>query len=233
MIDAEVSGLEFDGELLEPDTGGLPLGLAPVEILSVLRRLRDRWAMPPMREQARRRHQYTVQVCIGLRAIWDLGRGVADRARVAEWLVLNESPGGYAIMCVSGVEGSVSAGMALALRRGAAEPWSICIARWVRSDNPDQIELGLQVMSQSFASIQVGFRGSELRTTSPALMLPALPPMRRNAVILAPAGTYTSRRFVLVRDGPQLYVAQGRALGLDMQTANVEMFQYETDPYAL
>ena len=66
-----------------------------------------------------------------------------------------------------------------------------------------------------------------------AEFLPEVPALRVNPVILAPAGTYTSRRFVFVREGPSLYVAQGRALGLDLQTANVEMFQYETDPYAL
>lgn len=233
IIEAELNGVEIDGELLEPDVAGLPLGLAPAEVLSLLRRLRDRWASPPMREQPRRQHQYTVQVCVGLRAIWDLGRNLTAGDRVDEWMVLNESPGGYAVMCVSGTEGSIAAGIVLALRRTASDPWSVCIVRWVRSENPDQIELGLQVVSQSFTPVQVGFRGSELRTTAPALMLPAMPPIRVNPVILAPAGTYTSRRFVFVREGPSLYVAQGRALGLDLQTANVEMFQYETDPYAL
>ncbi|MBN8442562.1 MAG: hypothetical protein J0M28_12835 [Thauera sp.] len=233
IIDAELSGVEVDGELLEPDVAGLPFGLTPAEVLALLRRLRDRWSSPPVREQARRQHHYTVQVCVGLRAIWYLGRTASTEGRIEEWMVLNESPGGYAVMCVSGAEGRVSAGIALALRRNAADPWSVCIVRWVRSDSPEQIELGLQVVSQSFAPVQVGFRGGEARNTSLALMLPAMPPLRVNPVILAPAGTYTSRRFVFVREGPSLYVAQGRALGLDLQTANVEMFQYETDPYAL
>ncbi|MBS0544089.1 MAG: hypothetical protein JSR40_10185 [Proteobacteria bacterium] len=233
MMEAELSGLEVDGEPLAPDVVGLPLGLAPGEILSLLRRLRDRWAMPPMREQPRRRHQYAVHVCVGLRALWELGRGEFDVARIGQWMVLNESPGGYAIMCVSGVEGTVEAGMVVALRREAAEPWTICLVRWARSDGPDQVELGLQILSLGFASIQLGFRGSEVRSAAPGLLLPAMKPLRPNDVILAPAGTYKSRRFVFVREGPSLYVAQGRALGLDMQTANIEMFQYEVDPYAL
>jgi len=243
LMNTELSSLELDGELLVPDVLDLPLGLTPAEILSLLRRLRDRWAMPLVREQPRRQHRYTVQVCVGLRAVWELGRrelgrralgrGALEAARVAEWMVLNESPGGYAIMSVSGAEGSVSAGVVVALRRDAAEPWAVCIVRWVRSDDPNRLELGLQMMSLSFASILLGFRGSEVRAAVPGLMLPAMPPVRRNAVILAPTGTCTSRRFVFVREGPSLYVAQGRALGLDMQTASVEMFQFETDPYAL
>ncbi len=233
MVDFEVSGAESEVELLVADDSGLPVGLTPAETLSVLRRLRDRWAAPPLREQPRRQHQYAVQVCLGLRSMWELGRGRREQGRVVEWMVLNESPGGYAIMSVAGVQGSIAAGIALALRREASQPWSVCIVRWVRSDNPEQFELGLQIMSQSYTSVQIGFRGSEMRTTVPALSLPVLEAVRRHSAILAPAGTYVSRRFLLVRESEHLYVAQGRALGLDMQTANVELFQYETDPYPI
>lgn len=231
ILEAEVVGLERDGELLDPEVSGLPEGLTPLEVLALLRRLRERWSAPPLREQARRRHHYTVQVCAGLRAIWELGRQGEAGARVAEWMVFNESPGGYAIMCVSGIEGALSAGMALALRRDAGQPWSICIVRWIRSDNPEQVELGLQVVAQDFTPVQIAFRGAEAPASAPALILEPLAAMRHNPAILAPAGTYVSRRFVLVREGAQLYVAQCRVLGLDLQTANVELFQYEIDPY--
>lgn len=233
ILEAEIVGLEREGELLAPDVSGLPEGLTPLEVLSVLRRLRERWVAPPLREQARRRHQYTVQVCSGLRGIWELGRRGEGVARIAEWMVLNESPGGYAIMCVSGVEGVLSAGMALALRRDAGQPWSICIVRWIRSDNPDQVELGLQVVAQGFTAVQIAFRGGDAHSTQPALILPPLAATRHNAALLAPAGSYVSRRFVLIQEGAHLYVAQCRVLGLDMQTANIELFQYEIDPYPI
>lgn len=233
IADAEVVGLERDGELLEPDASGLPVGLTPLEALSLLRRMHQRWSTPPSREHPRRRQLYTVQVCQGLRAIWRLHRTGKAPDAVSEWMVYNESPGGYAIISVSGVEGVLSAGMALALRRDAKRPWSICIVRWIRSDHPDEVELGLQVIAESCMAISIAFRGGELRSTSPALILPPAAPMRRNPAILAPAGTYNSRRFVLVREGEPLYVAQGRVLSLDMQTANVELFQYEIDPYPI
>jgi hypothetical protein len=37
----------------------------------------------------------------------------------------------------------------------------------------------------------------------------------------------------MVREGGHIYVAQGRVLSLDMQTANIELFQYEIDPYPI
>lgn len=232
IADAEVVGLERDGDLLEPEVSGLPLGLTPVEVLSLLRRMRDHWTTPGSRELPRRTKLYAVQVCQGLREIWRMHQSGAVSEKVVEWMVYNESPGGFAIISVGGVEGVLSAGMALALRRGPGGPWTICIVRWIRNEKPEEIELGLQVVAEGCAAVSVGFRGSALRATSPALLLPPRVG-RRNDAILATAGTYSSRRFVLVREGSCLYVAQGRVLSLDLQTANVELFQYEIDPYPI
>ncbi|HRP96713.1 MAG TPA: hypothetical protein PL143_10710 [Rhodocyclaceae bacterium] len=236
IADAEVIGQERDADLLDPESSGLPLGLTPAEVLSLLRRMRERWTTPPNRTLPRRAQDYVVQVCAGLGPIWRMLRRGEDAATISEWTVNNESPGGYAIIgaCDAGASaGAVGAGTALALRRDASQPWVICIVRWVRSERPGVMELGLQAVGQGCSPISVGFRGDEFQRTAPALLLPPLAGLRRHHAILAPAGTYTSRRFVLVRDGRQLYVAQGRVLNLEMQTASVELFQYEIDPYAL
>lgn len=220
-----------EAELYGPEGPDLPLGLAPAEAMSLLGRMRDRWAIPPNRTQARRPQQYPVQVCAGLRAIWEGSRRSAETGSFPEWMVFNESPGGYAIMSVAGPAGIVSAGMPVALRRDAIRPWSLCLVRWVRSDNPEQLELGLQVLAHSFSAVSIGFRGGDARVAVPALLLPSIPGMRHNQAIVAPAGTYASRRFNFVHDGDHVYVAQGRVLSLDMQTASMELFQFEIDPY--
>ena len=232
LAEAEIVGIERDVELLEPEVSGLPLGLTPEEVLSMLRRLRERWTTPPAREHLRRENHYRVQVCKGLKQIWKLFRTGLSEAAISEWRVYNESPGGYAIMNIGKLDDDVSAGMALALRRGIGEPWSICVVRWIRGDNPLELELGLQVVGERCRPVMVGFRGGEMRAPSPALLFPA-EFGRGNAAIVAPAGTYTSRRFVMVHETDHLYVAQGRVLSLDMQTAAIEMFQYEIDPYPI
>ena len=243
QIEAVMAGVEGGGEMaavdmaevemLDAEGEALPLGLTPIEVLALLRTLRERWLSPPLRTQRRRSHHYMVQVCVGLRALWELARGREEADRVVEWQVLNESAGGYAIMNIAGIEGELSSGVALGLRRPGETSWTVCVVRWVRSDNPDQVELGLQVLALSYSAVQVAFRGTPLRGVAPALALPVLEPVRRHAAFLAPAGTYTSRRFIFLREGTQLYVAQGRALGLDMQTTSVELFQYEIDPYPI
>ncbi len=234
IADAEALGLERETDLQDPGESGLPLGLTPLETLSLLQRMRERWSTPPSREHPRRPNQYTVQVCQGLRPIWNMLRGEGGGlGHVSRWVVFNESPGGYAIMNVSGVAGVLSAGMVLALRRSDNERWSICIVRWIRTEDAARVELGLQVVAHGCTPISIGFRGSERSATTAALVLPPLHGVRRNTAILAPAGTYKSRRFLIVREGRHLYVAQGRVLSLDMQTANVELFQYEIDTYPI
>lgn len=212
----------------------LPAGLPPQEIAKLLRTLRERWAMPPRREQMRRHNDYSVDVCVGLRAIWRLKHAGEEAAKVLSWRVQNESPGGYAIMSLDVESNSLSPGMAVALRRQVGAQWSVCVVRWVRSDSPDRVEIGLQTISNESTPVRVGFRGGDgPGEMMPGLVLPPVPGIRNHQAILAPSGAYQSRRFLLTHEGEHLYVAQGRLLSLDMQTSHVELFQFEYDPYPL
>ena len=234
MTAAELAGMQCEGEALAVEEDLFPPGLSPLETVALLRRLRSHWMAAPVRGQPRRQHQYVVQVGIGLQAVWELGGGGAPEAGLLqEWMVLNESPGGLAIMSVAGVRGEIEAGCPLALRRDQGQAWSVCIVRWVRSGCPGQVEVGLQIIGQSFHPVMVGFRGRAVQQLSPALALPIMEPLRRHPAMLAVAGTYASRRFVFVRETQTVYVAQARALGLDMQTPSIELFQYEIDPYPI
>lgn len=207
-----------------------------VQPVSLLGRLRQRWSTPAKRELPRRKQQYGVQACTGLPAIWQVisGRDSAENSLISEWDVTNESPSGFSIMHVKGANSGLAAGMAIALRRDASDPWSLCVVRWLRSESPGAIEMGVQIVSRGAIPVQVGFRNPDRNTTMvKALVLPVLPALRQHQAVLAPSGTYTSRRFSLVSDIDRLYVAQGRLLSLDMQTSNVELFQFEIDPYPL
>ncbi|MDR0716396.1 MAG: hypothetical protein LBF50_03120 [Azoarcus sp.] len=226
-LDANVRN-SGDSGLLEAGVPVLPVGLTPLEILSLLRRLRERWAAAPERGEARSRQHYTVQVCAGLKSVWAMGREPLMTAD--EWTVYNESPGGYGILYVGSICCALSAGMVLALRRESSQEWAVCVVRWVRTDSPRQIELGLQVLGEGFTPVSICFHGSN--ALSPALMVRSSAAARGNQALVAEAGTYMSNHFVLVRERGNLYIAQGLALGLDMQTARVELFQYKIDHYA-
>ncbi|MCB1895338.1 MAG: hypothetical protein H6945_05015 [Zoogloeaceae bacterium] len=221
--------------LARDDVADLPeqQGEGAAEVL--LRRLRERWAMPPRRIQPRRRSEYEIQVCAGLDEIWRLLVRGEDGVPPRKWTVQNESPGGFSIMQISSDDGDdLTAGMAVALRRVASAGWAVCVVRWIRNEQPGQVELGLQLVSQAAIPVRVAFRsGNSARLPVAALVLPPLTGVRRHQAVLAPAGTYSARRFMLVHDGDRLYVAQGRLLSLDMQTDAIELFQFEVDPYPI
>lgn len=229
----QLAQLDSGQQPFELNLPKLAVGVQPVPLLQ---RLRNEWVQPSQRGQPRRKAGYAVQACTGLLAIWKVLRSEApESASIHEWQVLNESQGGYSIMHVANQVEGLCAGMAVALRPNSQAPWSVCVVRWIRSDAPTQIELGLQVVSIGASPVSVGFRASRDRPTRMvnALVLPTTPDLRKHPAILAPAGTYTSRRFALVSDLDRLYIAQGRLLSLDMQTANIELFQFEIDPYPI
>jgi len=230
LLDLDLSARKSgDSEILEVGSAILPLGLTPVEILSLLRRLREQWSTAPERAEARTRQHYTVQVCVGLRNVWAMGRNAPVAS--AEWTVYNESPGGYAILCVGGVHRSLSAGAIVALRREASQEWAVCMVRWVRTDTPQQVELGLQEFGSGFTPVLICFRGNDV--LAPALMMERSKGAHGHRTLVTEAGTYVSNQFVMVHEAAgNLYLAQGTAFGLDMQTATIEIFQFEIDPYA-
>jgi hypothetical protein len=220
-----------------PQELNLPKLADGVQPTALLQRLRHQWTVPAKREQPRRKSQYSVQACAGIPAIWRTLRGSdsPDESAIQEWQVDNESPSGFAIIHVAGKIAGLNAGMAVSLRTSPDEPWTICVVRWIRSSAPEQIELGLQVASTGATPVTIGFRGGRERSNRMvnALVLPALPALRHHPAVLAPLGTYSSRRFALVSDIERIYIAQGRLLSLDMQTATIELFQFEIDPYPI
>ncbi len=236
LLGEQISALENGmpaGNLRLPERAAGQGGIA------ALKRLQAHWANPPHRHHVRRHNNFRAQVCVGLNELWHLlERGEAPEGASAgapqttEWMVLNESPSGYAVMHVSGeIEGLVP-GSAIALRPGADKPWSICIVRWMKSENPEHIELGLELVAPAARSVRIMFRNNDpSQQPTPGLLLPAIPALRDNPAILAPSGANSARRFFIVSGEEKTHVMQGRLLSLDMQTGAVELFQFEPDPY--
>jgi hypothetical protein len=82
----------------------------------------------------------------------------AQTRLATQWMVVNESPTGYAIMQVTGTASaltrhrdrpSAQPGRTLDPLRRALDP----------QRNPEQIELGLQVIANTAKPVTVGFRG--------------------------------------------------------------------------
>ena len=165
----------------------LPPEIPPRLAAIALKHLLDYLAAPKKRRYPRRRQGYRATLCFGLSDITALytpeDSPLKRTPELSEWMVVNESPGGYAAMHVAGRPAKVQVGDLIALRRNDESHWPICVVRWALSDNPEHLELGLQEISPE---ARLGFlttTGEQSDSRPTALLLPPVPPIRTQAAI--------------------------------------------------
>lgn len=232
-------------EQLEADETPQALGIdgraADPAMRQALHRAASRWVLPPKRHMARRGSTSRVQVCTDLPALWRHQRGAAASAANAvgvaatNWMMLNESPGGLAIMHVSGDIHGIAAGSALAVQPTEDQPWGLYLVRWARSDNPEHLELGLELVAPAGEAVRlVRHRSSDGRTaedvTIEAFRLPPLAAKQHGEALLAAPGIHQSGSFTLVSENAERIQLTDCTPGtLLLQTASVELFEFTRD----
>jgi cyclic-di-GMP-binding protein len=206
--------------------GMLPDDVSPRTARIALARVSEYIGTPRKRRFPRRRQGYRATLCFTLPDIIRLLRDRVDtEVEVSEWMIVNESPGGYAAMHVSGKPHKVQVGDLIGIQREGSTEWSVCIVRWALSENQEHIELGLQEVSPK---VEVGTMATPgLGTTigHPALLLPALPPLRDSeAIAFAPGNRPAeNRKHVLVLDGGTARVREFRLGPAIEQSMDVEV----------
>lgn len=203
----------------------------------VLKRLIGLWGRPAKRKFPRRRNSYRANLCAGLDQLWPLLRTPAEPAVLSEWIVTNESPDGYALMHVSGATGQLHVGDIVALRPHPESSrresnWTICLVRWALSENPEHVELGLQLLATKGIPAMLALPQRLGRACcTPVLLLPQAPPLRPFQALATPAdmlGDLSEKLILLVEEG-NLAVHELRATQLDEQTATIDIFNVEPD----
>lgn len=218
-----------------PETLGMPPMAIAGDYRNALARAGARWLSPHKRQFGRRRQSQRVQVCAHLGTLWRLLQGNTGAAAgesnppITDWMVLNESPGGYAMMHVAGGVAGLVAGAALGLRMAPDRPWSICLIRWARSDNPEHVELGLELIAPSAEAVRVAWPGKDVAPVpTTALLLPPLPRLDRGETLLVARGHYLAGRFTLIGEiAGKLQLAECLTHSLTLQTACIEVFEFE------
>ena len=216
-----------------PESLGVPRDALSADYCDVLSRAAVHWETPRLRRTNRRRHGYRVQVCTNLGRLWQYGghdHGLTEGELAAsEWMVLNESASGYAIMHVAGELAGLVAGSAIGLRPAADKKWSICIVRWARSDNPEHIELGLEVVAPQAEAVRIARRTAGGDSAPlPALLLPPLAAIQRSEALLTARGYFLPGPFTLINESSgRIQVAECAASHLQMHTACIEIFEFE------
>lgn len=202
----------------------------------VLRRLAMLWGNPSKRKFPRRRLSYRAHLCAGLEPLWQLLKPAGKPPEVSEWMVTNESPDGYAIMHVSGQSGHLQVGDIVAIQpmREHVAPeshWHVCIVRWALSENPEHIELGLQLLaSRAIAAVIAQPLELESGTIS-ALILPENPPLRQSTAVVVATGLLgkNTGKLIVLLEKENLEIREVRPTHLDEQTSSIEIFSIEPD----
>jgi hypothetical protein len=111
--------------------------------------------------------------------------------------------------------------------------WQICLVRWAVSENPEHLELGLQILSPkavpaTLARPADGEGTEHLRV----LVLPEIPSQRSSQLLVVASGALTqnNEKLLLVIEGENLAVREVQSIGIDEQTGSVDILTIQADP---
>lgn len=213
----------------EQPAGAHDAGEARLAPTGLMRRLERYWTGSANRQYSRLRRQTRVDICVGLHGIWRFlsQSGPDGGIQTSEWMVNNESPGGFALMHVSGPVESVQVGELLGVRSRDSDRVHICVVRWVLSESPEHVELGLEELAPNAKPVSIAKLASSGRyeaDTKPGLLLPEIPALRRAAAILALPGSLASAsEFHLAEPDQRVRTTQ-----LLEQTLSLELYRFST-----
>ena len=140
----------------------------------------------------------------------------------SRWQVLNVSAGGYALRKFSSSQASVSVGDVVAMKNSKNKLWELAILRWANTNEMNQLDVGLELISPSVSAISAHFTSSAIQ--GEALLLPEITGLKQAASII------TARGFCKLDDTLKLVdndkSSKIQITKLVERTARFERFQY-------
>ncbi len=115
--------------------------------------LRKQWTSKPSRRLNRLQTHARVEIFVGLDRIWHFLSGERDERSAGHWIVTNESRNGFALMHTGESVEQLGVGDVVGLHAGNGRACHLCLVRWVVSDSPEQVEVGLEEISSLVRSV--------------------------------------------------------------------------------
>ena len=210
--------------------------------LEILRRVIRQWSISPQRLYQRIPAQSLVEVALGFQAtVQQLNDGlplsnqpvdlteqlaaINDLERcVMPWQVVNESPGGYAILARDLPSEQAKPGEIVAIRANGGQNWMVASIRWLQQRHDGATEMGLQVMSAKAQPVLMRPLQSAA-ANQVAILLPAIAVLQQAQRIIALKGSYTPLRefMLLTTEGVSIKI---RSAKLIEQQMGYDLFEY-------
>lgn len=222
--------------------------------LNLMRRLLKDWTFMPKRKFQRMPNNNVMEICVGLRAachfisarpeaveretldfsidaaslMSPVTYKSAPQFATSEWTVTNESAGGMGLKCISGATQPIRIGEIIGLRSEDNQNWNIGVVRRVFSDNPENLELGVQMLAPAASPIIIKpVVAGPKETFQAALLLPEIRPLNQPATIVAAPATFRSKLEFLIYQNS--VISHVRAMRLVEQTASFDQFQFSIE----
>ncbi len=138
--------------------------------------------------------------------------------------ILNQSASGLALRKTPDSQPLVAVGEIIGVKLPDQDSWNIGAARWVQSNDAQEIELGIQLLAPSGIPLVIEAASGPLVRKQEALLLPGVEALRQTPTILAPRDTF--------RDGMEYKLEHKdridriKATRLVEQTTHFELFQF-------
>lgn len=196
----------------------------------LLQHLLKHWGNPPKRVFQRSQKVSAIQMCVGLTAIHHFLKSESSHSpapnrseetpvtlnfadspidsgggsifKSARWMVVNESPGGFALSKPTPSQESVRIGELLGLKSEQTNHWGLAIVRWASSGGDGPLQIGAQMIAPSAASVAIHV---ENRTTPElALLLPEMAALKQPATLISVRGIYKPARTLQLEENGKL-----------------------------
>lgn len=144
----------------------------------------------------------------------------------SQWNIVNESAGGMALTQVSNIPAQLRAGEIIGLRAEGSYQWHIAVVRWVKSDETNRLDLGIQLIAPSATAIAIKPTvGGAAAAFQVALLLPEIPLLKQSPCVVMPRGSYQAQReFLMEQQGGA--VSTLKATQLLESTVVFDRFQF-------
>lgn len=214
-----------------PDDGYLPSYALESHYEDLLSRLMKNFGKSQHRVFSRTKKSDGVELGIGLMVAHHLIHEGATQPNISNtaitvkpsrWQVLNVSAGGYALRKFSSSLASVSVGDVVAMKNSKNKLWELAILRWANTNEMNQLDVGLELISPSVSAISAHFINTAIQ--GEALLLPEITALKQAASII------TARGFCKLDDTLKLVSSDSTSkiqiIKVVERTARFERFQY-------
>jgi cyclic-di-GMP-binding protein len=138
--------------------------------------------------------------------------------------ILNQSASGLALRKSPEVRPLVAVGEIIGVKLPDKDSWNVGAARWVQSNDAQEIELGIQLISPTGIALMIEPASGPMVRKQEALLLPGMEALRQLPTILAPRDTFKEGlEYKLERPDR---IDRIKATRLVEQTTHFDLFQF-------